>query len=146
MSPLQDIARNHIFIKVVIAWVVAQGLKIALGVLQRRRFDFRFLLETGGMPSTHAAGVTALAVSVGMEMGFDSVLFAVAMVFTMITLFDAQGVRRSAGIQARILNRLLEDIYFKRRIPDERVKEFFGHTPVQVFGGMAVGLVVALLM
>ena len=92
------------------------------------------------MPSTHAAGVTALSTAVGIQVGVDSPLFAVALVFTVITLFDAQGVRRWSGRQAQILNKMLDDIYFKRRIQEERLKELLGHTPTQVLAGMGLGL------
>jgi len=137
---------NRVFLAWFIACVISQLAKIAWGVIQQRRFDFRWFLGTGGMPSTHAAGVTALSTSVGIHMGVDSALFAATLVFTVITLFDAQGVRRWSGRQAQILNKMLEDIYFKRRIQEERLKELLGHTPTEVFAGMGVGLVTALVI
>jgi acid phosphatase family membrane protein YuiD len=129
-----------------IACLVAQGIKITIGTIRRKRFDFRWLFGTGGMPSTHAAGVSALSVSVGIQTGFDSPLFATAVAFTVITLFDAQGVRRWSGRQAQVLNRMIEDIYFKRRIQEPRLKELLGHTPVEVAAGMGVGIMTALVM
>jgi acid phosphatase family membrane protein YuiD len=117
-----------------------------LGSIRQRRFDFRWLLGTGGMPSTHAAGVTALSTAVGIRVGFDSALFAATLVFTVITLFDAQGVRRWSGRQAQLLNKMLEDIYFKRRIQEERVKELLGHTPTEVLAGMGIGVITALVV
>lgn len=137
---------NQIFLAWFTACVIAQATKILLGALRQRRFDFRWLLGTGGMPSTHAAGVTALSTAVGLRVGFDSALFAATLVFTVITLFDAQGVRRWSGRQAQLLNRMLEDIYFKRRIQEERVKELLGHTPTEVLAGMGVGVVTALVI
>ena len=131
---------NRIFLSWFIACLAAQFTKITLGTIRERRFDFRWFLGTGGMPSTHAAGVTALSTAVGIQVGVDSPLFAVALVFTVITLFDAQGVRRWSGRQAQILNKMLDDIYFKRRIQEERLKELLGHTPTQVLAGMGVGL------
>ena len=103
-------------------------------------------MRTGGMPSTHGAGVTALSTAIALQHGVDSTLFAISVAFTVIILFDAQGVRRSSGLQARVMNKMLEDIYFKRRIQEERVKEFLGHTPLQVLGGVAVGMAVALIV
>src|SRR3989338_8264711 len=132
---------NQVFMSWLIACLLAQSIKIMLGVILLKRFDFRWVFGTGGMPSTHAAGVTALSISVGLRAGFDSPLFAIAIAFTVITLFDAQGVRRWSGLQARILNRMLEDIYFKRRIQEQRLKELLGHTPVEVLAGMGVGVV-----
>ena len=135
---------NQVFLAWFLACVIAQSTKIVLGSIRGRRFDFRWLLGTGGMPSTHAAGVTALSTAIGIRVGFDSALFAATLVFTVITLFDAQGVRRWSGRQAQLLNKMLEDIYFKRRIQEERVKELLGHTPTQVLAGMGVGLLTAL--
>ena len=128
------------------ACIASQAIKIARGVIRQRRFDFRWLLGTGGMPSTHAAGVTALSLTVGFEMGFSSPLFATAVAFTVITLFDAQGVRRWSGRQAQVLNKMLEDMYFKRRMQEQRVKELLGHTPLEVLGGIGVGLATALAL
>jgi acid phosphatase family membrane protein YuiD len=139
-------AANQAFQSWLFACLVAQTIKIALGVIQRRKFDFRWLFGTGGMPSTHAAGVSALSTSVGMLTGFDSPLFATAIAFTVITLFDAQGVRRWSGRQAQVLNRMIEDMYFRRRIQEPRVKELLGHTPVEVFAGMGIGVATALVL
>ncbi len=137
---------NPVFLAWLVACLVAQGIKITLGVIQLRRFDFRWLIGTGGMPSTHAAGVTALSVAVGLHTGFDSPLFAIAVAFTVITLFDAQGVRRWSGRQAQVLNKMMEDMYFKRRIQEQRLKEMLGHTPLEVLAGMGVGTVTALVL
>ena len=117
-----------------------------LGVIRMRRFDFRWLIGTGGMPSTHAAGVTALSLTIGLQTGFDSPLFAIALAFTVITLFDAQGVRRWSGRQAQVLNKIMEDMYFKRRIQEQRLKELSGHTPLEVLAGMGVGIMIALAL
>lgn len=134
---------NQAFMSWLLACLIAQSIKIVLGVIRRKRFDFRWLIGTGGMPSTHAAGVSALSMAVGLQAGFDSPLFAIAVAFTVITLFDAQGVRRWSGLQAQILNRMLEDIYFRRRIQEQRLKELLGHTPLEVVAGMGVGLATA---
>jgi len=143
---LQEFSQNRVFWTVIISWVVSQGIKVATGVARYRRFDFKWLIWTGGMPSSHAAGVTALATAVGIESGFDGVIFAIALVVMLIIAFDSQGVRRAAGRQAQMLNRLLEDIYFQRPIkPEEKLKEFLGHTPVQVIAGMVVGFLVAVV-
>ena len=137
---------NQAFATWLIACLVSQTIKILGGVIRHRRFDFRWLVGTGGMPSTHAAGVTALSVAVGYQNGFDSSLFAVIVAFTVITVFDAQGVRRWSGRQAQVLNKMMEDMYFKRRIQEQRLKELLGHTPIEVLAGMGVGLVTALVL
>ena len=137
---------NRVFLSWFLACVITQLTKIVLGVIRQRGFDFRWLLGTGGMPSTHAAGVTGLTTAVALHVGVDSPLFAATLVFTIITLFDAQGVRRWSGRQAQILNRMLEDMYFKKRIQGDRPKELLGHTPTEVLAGMAVGMVTALVI
>ena len=145
-SSVHSWAANQTFMAWLTACLVAQGIKIALGTIQRRRFDFRWLFGTGGMPSTHAAGVSALSMSVGLQSGFDSPLFATAVAFTVITLFDAQGVRRWSGRQAQVLNKMMEDMYFKRRIQEQRVKELLGHTPLEVLAGMGIGVATAFVL
>ena len=137
---------NQVLMSWLTACLLAQGIKILLGVIYLRRFDFRWLIGTGGMPSTHAAGVSALSLSIGFQSGFNSPLFAAAVAFTIITLFDAQGVRRWSGRQAQVLNKMMEDIYFKRRIQEQRLKELLGHTPLEVLAGMGIGLVTALAL
>ena len=146
ISALKAWASNQAFTAWLVACLVSQGLKILGGVIRLRRFDFRWLVGTGGMPSTHAAGVTALCVAIGQQVGFHSPLFAVVVAFTVITLFDAQGVRRWSGRQAQILNKMMEDMYFERRIQEQRLKELLGHTPIEVFAGMGVGLATGLLL
>ena len=144
--PLNAWVANRVFMSWLTACLVAQGIKIMLGIVRRRRFDFRWVIGTGGMPSTHAAGVTALSLAIGYETGFDSPLFAIAVAFTVITLFDAQGVRRWSGRQAQVLNKMMEDMYFKRRIQEQRLKELLGHTPIEVLAGMGVGVATAMVL
>ena len=145
-SAFQAWLTNRTFLAWLLACLASQSIKITLGAIRHRRFDFRWVIGTGGMPSTHAAGVTALSTAIGLHTGFSSPLFAAAVAFTVITLFDAQGVRRWSGRQAQILNKMMEDIYFKRRIQEQRLKELLGHTPMEVFAGMGVGLTAALVL
>ena len=139
-------AANQVFMAWLVACLIAQSIKITLGIIRLRRFDFRWLIGTGGMPSTHAAGVTALSLAIGLQAGFHSPLFAMSVAFMVITLFDAQGVRRWSGRQAQVLNKMLEDIYFKRHIQEQRLKELLGHTPLEVLAGMGVGIITAFAM
>lgn len=143
---IRSIYHNHILMVTLFAWAIAQTIKVALGVLRTRRFDFRWFIGTGGMPSAHAAGSSALAVVVGFNHGFDSAYFALAAVFAVVTMFDAQGVRRSTGKQAAILNKVLDDIYWKGKIEENKLKELIGHTPVEVFMGSVIGILLALIL
>lgn len=138
--------KNHILSVTVAAWVFTQTIKVTLGVIREKKFNFRWFIGTGGMPSSHAAGATALALSSGLELGFSSPVFALAFVFAIVTMFDAQGVRRSAGEQAEILNKILEDIYFQGKIKEGKVRELLGHTPIQVLAGSIIGALIALAL
>ncbi|MCK5012701.1 MAG: divergent PAP2 family protein [Candidatus Omnitrophica bacterium] len=126
-----------------LVWAIAQGIKVFLGIIRERRFNFKWFIGTGGMPSSHAAGATALATTCGLHAGFDSVAFALAVVFAIVTMFDAQGVRRSAGQQAAMLNQILDDIYWKGKIEADRLFELIGHSPLQVIIGGLLGVVLA---
>jgi len=140
-----QISQNKIFMTMALAWVVAQSIKVAIGVIYQKRFDFRWFIGTGGMPSAHAAGASCLAAAMGFEYGFNTPYFALAAAFAIVVMFDAQGVRRATGKQARILNKITEDIYWKGKIPEGRLRELIGHTPVEVISGFIVGVTIAAL-
>jgi len=143
MNFFSQIFRNKVFLATFFAWMVAQGIKVILGIIKNKRFDFRWFIDTGGMPSSHTAAVTAMATSVGITFGFDSPMFAMALIFTLVVMFDAQGVRRAAGKQAEILNKIMEDIQFRRKLGEDRLKELLGHTRFEIFAGAVVGVLVA---
>ena len=144
-SIFAQLGRNRIFIATASSWVVAQALKVLLGVLRDRKFNFKWLISSGGMPSSHVALSTCLTTSIGLYYGFDSGLFAMALCFAVITMFDAQGVRWHSGKQAQALNRILEDIYTHKGIQQAPLKQLIGHTPIEVYAGMALGIVLAVL-
>ena len=146
MRDFVEFGHNYIFGTAAAAWFAAQSIKVLLGVWREKRFSFRWFVGSGGMPSSHAALVSALAASIGITEGFDSGLFAMALTFAVIVYFDAQGVRRSSGKQAAILNKMLDDIYWKKQFDETKLKEFLGHTPVEVFAGAALGVVITLLL
>jgi len=133
-----------IILTTLIAWIIAQTLKVILGVLKEKRFNFRWFVGTGGMPSSHAAAVSAMAASVAMHTGLSSPHFALALLFAIVVIFDAQGVRRATGKQAEILNKVVEDIYRTHHVKEDRLKELIGHTPVEVIAGTVLGILVAL--
>ncbi len=142
---LAELKMNHLFLVTILAWCLAQSIKLFIGVVKTKRFDFKWLIGTGGMPSAHASGASALAMTAGFDYGFNSAIFALAIVFAMVTMFDAQGVRRSTGSQAIILNKVMEDIYWKGKIQEARLKELIGHTPVEVIIGSIIGVLIAII-
>jgi acid phosphatase family membrane protein YuiD len=129
----------------ILAWAIAQILKVGVVSVRKRHLDLRVLAETGGMPSSHSAIVAALATSVGRLNGVTSDTFAIALIFSIVVMYDAQGVRRAAGLQASVLNRLVDDLMAQRGIQETRLRELLGHTPVEVLVGAALGIVVGLL-
>lgn len=136
-----ELTHNKTLWVVIFSGLVAQGLKITASLLRKEKFSFSWLVDTGGMPSSHSAAVVSFAVCMGREFGFESSFFALAVLFALITMFDAQTWRRSIGFQAKILNKMMEDFQEKKKIGDDRLRELVGHTPVEVFMGAIVGLV-----
>jgi uncharacterized protein len=128
-----------------LAWAIAQVLKVGLTSARERRLNLRVLAETGGMPSSHAAIVMGLTAAIGRLNGVSSATFAIALIFSIVVMYDAQGVRRAAGRQAAVLNRLVEDMVSLRPFQEDRLRELLGHTPVEVLVGAALGVVVGLL-
>jgi uncharacterized protein len=128
-----------------VAWAIAQVLKVVLTSAQERRLNLRVLAETGGMPSSHAAIVMGLTSAIGRLNGVTSAPFAIALIFSIVVMYDAQGVRRAAGRQAAVLNRLVDDLVSLRQFKDDRLRELLGHTPLEVVVGAALGVAVGLI-
>ena len=140
-----QIYQNKILMTTLSAWIIAQSIKLILGVVRYKRFDFRWFVGTGGMPSSHVSGAACLATSVGLEYGFSSAYFALAASFAIVVMFDAQGVRRATGRQARILNKITEDIYWRGKFDEGKLRELIGHTPVEVIAGLFLGILIAVV-
>ena len=143
---LSELSRNKVFWITLSAWFITQTVKVVIGVIRERRFNFRWFVGTGGMPSSHAAMVSALTTCVGLKMGLDSALFVIALAFALVVILDAQGVRRASGKQAEVLNKMLDDIYWKHRIQEDRLKELLGHAPLEVIVGVFSGILIVLLL
>lgn len=135
-----------ILISPLLAWLIAQSLKFVLTGIKHGIVDFRKFISPGGMPSSHSALVSSLSTKVGLVEGYDSTLFAICVVFSLIIMYDAAGVRQAAGKQARVLNRLVEDFYKNHTISEKRLRELLGHTPLEVLAGMFLGIVTAILV
>ena len=127
-------------------WTLAQCIKMAADLLRTGRLDLSYLISTGGMPSAHSALVSALATALGLTEGFGAPVTMLAVCMAGITMFDAAGVRNAAGHQARILNRLLDELFHEHRLNETRLKELLGHTRLEVFVGMLTGILTALLV
>ena len=142
---MKELLGNEVLWAAVVANVTAQGLKLVLYYLLERRWSWERLLESGGMPSSHSAMVTALATGVGLTAGLDSVVFAMALVFAMIVMYDATGIRRAAGQQAQLLNDLVEELrtVLHEGFKPTPLKELLGHTYLEVLMGAILGVVVA---
>ncbi|HQJ14894.1 MAG TPA: divergent PAP2 family protein [Candidatus Omnitrophota bacterium] len=140
---LSQFVHNKILLTVFSSWVIAQSLKVIIGYFIQKKIDFRWFVGTGGMPSSHTAGASCLATAIGLSYGFDSVHFALAASFALVVMFDAQGVRRATGSQARILNKIMEDIYWQGKIREGRLRELIGHTPIEVIAGFMLGVIIA---
>jgi acid phosphatase family membrane protein YuiD len=134
--------------KIILLWalsgLLAQSIKVMLGYFKERRVDLRRLVEPGGMPSSHSSAASTLTVVIGLASGFDSPLFAIVLFFSLVVMYEATGLRRAAGRQAKMLNKLADMIYEKRVSRDMKLRELLGHTPVEVFLGCLMGVIFAL--
>lgn len=146
MEGLGHILDNQVLLVSLAASLIAQTLKLVVEYAIHRKVNFRVLVETGGMPSSHAALVTALATGVGQVRGWDSIEFAIATIFAIIVMYDAAGVRQAAGQQARIINQIVDELFQEHKeISEDRLKELLGHTPKQVIVGCFLGIAIAAL-
>ncbi len=145
MIDFSAILSNKSLVISVVAWFSAQVLKLLICIVQNKKFDWGLLIATGGFPSSHSAIVSALATSLGINFGFDSGLFAVSVVLASVVITDARGIRQAAGKQAKILNKIIEDLYQKKGLQVERLKELLGHTSLEVFSGALLGILIAVL-
>ncbi|CAK7348716.1 unnamed protein product [Dovyalis caffra] len=144
ISPfVATLAANPTFISGLFAWFIAQSMKVFLNFFVERKWDLRVLFASGGMPSSHSALCTALTTSVAFCHGVADSLFPVCLGFSLIVMYDAIGVRRHAGMQAVVLNMIVEDLFQGHPISQRKLKELLGHTPSQVLAGALLGIFVA---
>ena len=146
MNFFSQILHNQILLTAIVSWALAQLIKIGIELIRTHRINWQLIFATGGMPSSQSSLVVALATATGLRQGFDSPLFAIATVLAFVVLYDAQGIRRQAGNQARIINRMLQNVENAGIKVDKNLKELLGHTPIQVVGGTILGIIVALIM
>lgn len=144
MQDILTIFDNRILIVALLACITAQVSKPFIGLVLHKKFEVRSVVESGGMPSSHSALVTALAVGVGQVVGWSTAEFAIACVFAIIVMYDAMGVRQAAGKQARLLNQMVDELLSDRtEFTETRLKELLGHTALEVFVGSLLGLAIS---
>lgn len=135
---------NQVLLCCVVAWFVAQALKIPTYYLVEKKLDWRRFFGSGGMPSSHTAFVVSLTIMIGATVGFDTPMFALSFTLASIVMYDATGVRRETGKQAVVINEIVEKLFVNgEAITDEELKELVGHTKVEVLGGFIVGVLTA---
>jgi hypothetical protein len=139
-----EIFSNRVLAISLFACFLAQFVKIFTG--KEKRIDITRIFTSGGMPSSHSSFVTSLATLVGMERGFNSTDFAIVTVMALIIMYDAAGVRRAVGKQAKILNQIIGDFHNTKQIEQKKLKELIGHTPLEVYLGALMGVLVAIIL
>lgn len=146
MNYFEEILSNRIFFIVLFAWLLSCVLKGIIECIKNKKIDFGRFFGPGGMPSSHSTIVCSLAVCVGMYEGFDSAVFVVCCTLALIVMYDASGIRRAAGEQAKIIN-MIVDAWEEHDpvLKEKKLKELLGHTPVEVFGGAILGVTVAIV-
>lgn len=149
MSFIQELLSNKVFVTAVIGWLVAQILKTIIHMILTKEFDAERMVGSGGMPSSHSSTVCALSTATLYEFGPGSFEFAIAAILAIIVMYDARGVRRETGIQAKLLNDILktfEDMGRSEISAHDKLKEFVGHTPLQVIIGAILGVLIGVFM
>lgn len=142
---IATLCANPTFMSGLVAWAVAQVFKVFTTFFVERRWEFKMLLGSGGMPSSHSALCMALTTSVAICHGISDALFPVCLGFSLIVMYDATGVRRHAGMQAEVLNLIVEDLFQGHPVSQKKLKELLGHTPLQVGAGAIVGIIAGYL-
>lgn len=148
MQFLNDLFHNVIFMSAALGWLIAQVLKTLIYLIINKKFVAERMVGSGGMPSCHSATVCALATATGMRYGGGSFEFAITVMLAIIVMYDAMGVRRETGIQAKVLNEMMEMFtnMGKKMSMEDKLKEFVGHTPLQVLIGGILGIIIAVIV
>lgn len=145
MIYVYHLLRNTPLMAAVLSWFCAQGIKTLLTLIQTKKFVAERIFGAGGMPSAHSAMVCSLTICIAHRCGISSPELAITICFAAVVLYDAMGVRRAAGEQAKVINRMV-DIMEKEgsEITEKELKEFLGHTPIEVLAGLLLGIIIAL--
>jgi len=145
MNILKEMFVNKCLYVPFILWTLIQTYKVIHDLIKTKKFNFKRIMGAGGMPSSHSAVVTSLATIVGRTEGFNSTMFGISLIFAFIVMYDAAGVRRAAGKQAKLLNKIVETPGLTGVEVSERLVEVLGHSPIQVFVGAVIGIVAGII-
>lgn len=144
---LFDFFTNPVGVSTMLGWILGQLIKVPVEYLRHKRWDWTLLLNAGGMPSSHSALITSVTTSIGLNVGWGSPLFALAIAFSGIVVYDATGVRRQAGFHAERINQIVRELLHLKRLEEEQVsylREIIGHTPFEAAAGVLFGILIAL--
>ena len=141
---LQIVTNKYLYIPISV-WACIQTFKVIWDLIKTKKFNFKRIFGAGGMPSSHSAVVMCLAVMIGKGYGFNTPVFALAMIFAAVVMYDAAGVRRAAGKQAALLNKIVNTPGLSMLQVQEKLVEVLGHTPTQVFVGALIGIIVGVI-
>lgn len=142
MDTIGEVFSNKYIYLPLLIWFCIQLSKLIVDIIKTKKFNFKRILGAGGMPSSHSAVVCCLAMLIGKEYGFGSGIFGLSWIFACVVMYDAAGIRRAAGKQAKLLNKIIETPGLTSLQVQERLVEVLGHTPVQVFVGAIIGVVI----
>ena len=145
MNFFTEFITNKFIYVPLLTWFLIQLFKVIWDLVTTKKFNFKRILGAGGMPSSHSAVVVSLATLIGRENGFDSSIFALSVIFAFVVMYDAAGVRRAAGKQAKLLNKIIETPGLTGVQVSEKLVEVLGHTPLQVIVGALIGVIVGCL-
>ena len=143
MDFVEGLYSNEFFRVAFVSWFIAQFMKVLLTLFFEKRLDIGRIWGSGGFPSSHTSSVVSVSTAIGLTQGWDTAMYALSLVFSLVVMYDASGVRRAVGKQAAILNNMIHDLSEHKHIEQEQLKELIGHTPFEVIGGALLGVLVA---
>lgn len=141
---LHDLLTNRVLVTALVAWLIGQLVKLPGYYLLHRRWNWAIIFSPGGFPSSHSSLITATTLSIGLFHGFNNPLFGLAVAISMIVVYDATGVRRQAGLHAKMINQIVEQIFAGQPVPQKQLREVLGHTPIEAIAGIILGILIAL--
>ena len=141
---LNELFSNKVLMTAMAAWVIGQFLKLPGYYILHRKWNWGMIFSPGGLPSSHSSLITATTLSIGLYHGFSNPLFGLAMAISMIVIYDATGVRRQAGLHARVINEIMQEIFAGRPVPEKKLREVLGHTPFEAIAGILLGILIAI--